>query len=113
MESLLTMVTTTGQYTRSHRLRWELLLAQSQALAVPLYQRRASWDTYERVIKRAVASLKRGGVQGGIFGDVALNEHREWWKGSTLKRGSFRCFPSGAQKAKPFYAHLSRRDLRR
>jgi diphthine-ammonia ligase len=72
------MVTTPGQYTRSHRLRWELLLVQSQALAVPLCQRRASWDTQERVFKRAVGSLKRRGVEGGIFGYLALNEHREW-----------------------------------
>ncbi len=76
--ALLTMFATTGRYTRSHRVSKELLIAQSQAIGIPLYQRRASWDTYEREFKRAVASFKREGVQGGIFGDLALNEHREW-----------------------------------
>ena len=46
--SLLTMFTTTGNHTRSHRLRKDLLMAQSQAVGIPLYQRRVSWDTYER-----------------------------------------------------------------
>jgi len=76
--SLLTVVTTTGNYTRSHRLRRELVMAQSQAVGIPLYQRRASWNTYEREFTRALALLKRKGIGGGIFGDLALDEHREW-----------------------------------
>jgi len=76
--SLLTMVTTTGNYTRSHRLSGGLLMAQSQAVGIPLYQRRASWNTYEREFIRALTFLKRKGIEGGIFGDLALTEHREW-----------------------------------
>jgi len=76
--SLLTVVTTTGNYTRSHRLSAELLMAQSQAVGIPLYQRRASWNTYEREFTRALTSLKRKDIEGGIFGDLALDEHREW-----------------------------------
>jgi diphthine-ammonia ligase len=76
--SLLTMVTTTGNYTRSHRLSRELLVAQSQAVGFPLYQRRASWNTYEGEFTRALTSFKRQGIEGGVFGDLALNEHREW-----------------------------------
>ncbi len=76
--SLLTMVTTTGNYTRSHRVSRELLVAQSQAVGIPLYQRRASWDTYEREFTRALTSFKRKGIEGGVFGDLRLDEHREW-----------------------------------
>lgn len=76
--SLLTVVTTTGNYTRSHRLSAGLLMAQSQAVGIPLYQRRASWNTYEREFTKALTSLKRKGITGGIFGDLALDEHREW-----------------------------------
>jgi len=76
--SLLTMVVTTGRYTRSHRLSRELLMAQSRAIGIPLHQRRASWDTYEREFIRTLISLKQEGIEGGIFGDLFLREHREW-----------------------------------
>jgi uncharacterized protein (TIGR00290 family) len=76
--SLLTIGTTTGKYTRSHRLSRELLMAQCRAIGIPLRQRRASWDTYERVFAKALASFKREGIEGGVFGDLFLREHREW-----------------------------------
>jgi diphthine-ammonia ligase len=85
--SLLTVVTTTGNYTRSHRLSAELLMAQSQAVGIPLYQRRASWNTYEREFTRALTSLKRKDIEGGIFGDLALDEHREWVERVCTKAG--------------------------
>ncbi len=75
---LFTMFTTTGRYTRSHRLSRELLLAQSQAIGIPVYHRRASWNTYEREFKRALAFFKGDGVQGGVFGDLYLDKHRKW-----------------------------------
>ncbi len=75
---LLTMFATTGRYTRSHRLSKELLLAQAEAMGISVYHRRASWNTYEREFKRALAFFKGKGVQGGVFGDLRVNEHREW-----------------------------------
>ena len=75
---LFTMFATTGKYTRSHRLSKELLLSQSHATEIPVYHRRASWNTYEREFKRALVFFKGTGVQGGVFGDLCLNEHREW-----------------------------------
>jgi diphthine-ammonia ligase len=91
--SLLTMVTTTGNYTRSHRLSKEVLTAQSQAVGVPLYQRRASWDTYEREFTRALTSLKRRGIEGGIFGDLRLDEHRTWVERVCAKAGIIPILP--------------------
>jgi diphthine-ammonia ligase len=76
--SLLTMFTTTGRHTRSHRVSRELLLAQSQAIGIPLYQRRASWDTYEREFTKGLTSCKRKGIEGGVFGALYHSEHREW-----------------------------------
>jgi len=78
LASLLTMVTTTGRFTRSHRLSRDLLMAQSQAIGIPLHQRRASWDTYEREFAKALSSFKREGIEGGVFGALFHREHREW-----------------------------------
>ena len=78
LASLLTMGTTTGRYTRSHRLSRVLLMAQSQAIGIPLRQRRASWNTYEREFTKALTSFKRQGIEGGVFGDLFHDEHRAW-----------------------------------
>ena len=78
LASLLTMMTTTGNYTRSHRLSRDLLTAQSRAIRIPLHQRRASWNTYEREFTKALASSKREGIEGGVFGALFHREHREW-----------------------------------
>lgn len=76
--SLLTMVTTTGSYSRSHRLSRELLGAQSQAVGIPLDQRRASWNTYEREFTKALTYLKQEGIEGGVFGALYLRDDRAW-----------------------------------
>jgi diphthine-ammonia ligase len=76
--SLLTMVTTTGHYSRSHRVSRELLIAQSQALGIELHQRRVSWNTYEREFTKALTSLKQGGIEGGVFGALYLSDDRAW-----------------------------------
>lgn len=65
-EYLFTMFSTTGRCTRFHLLSRELLLAQSQAIGIPLYH------------KRALAFFKREDVESGVFGNLYLNEHREW-----------------------------------
>ncbi len=75
---LLTMFSTTGKYTHSHRLSKELILAQSHSVGIPGYDRGASWDSYEKKFKRALAFLKADGVQAGIFGDLWVDEHRKW-----------------------------------
>jgi uncharacterized protein (TIGR00290 family) len=33
---------------------------------------------YEQRFKRAVSALKRNGLEGMVFGDIYLEEHREW-----------------------------------
>ncbi len=41
----------------------------------------ASWEGYESKFKHAVKELKLEGVEGGVFGDIDLIEHREWVEG--------------------------------
>lgn len=76
--TLLTMVTTTGHYSRSHRLSKELLIAQSQAIGIELHQRRVSWNTYERDFTKALNAFKREDIEGGVFGALFLSEDRAW-----------------------------------
>ena len=84
---LLTMVATTGTHSRSHRLRKEILMAQAEATGLRATHRRASWNTYEREFDRALASLKREGLEGGVFGDLFTDDHRKWVEGVCAKPG--------------------------
>ena len=75
---LLNMISKDGKYCRSHGVSSALLEAQSKATGIPILQRRTSWGTYERVFKKAVLELKKKGINAGVFGDIDLQEHRDW-----------------------------------
>lgn len=75
---LLNMVSEDGRRSRSHGLSSTLLKAQSDAMGIPIIQRKTTWGSYERVFKKAVSELKKESIKIGIFGDIDLQEHREW-----------------------------------
>ena len=103
---LFTMFATTGRYTRSHRLSKELLLFQSEAIGIPVYYRRASWNTYEKEFNRALVYLKGAGVQGGVFGDIYLNAHREWVEKACAEPGVIPFLPLWGKKGKNLLRQL-------
>ena len=75
---LLNMVTEDGERSRSHGLSAEVLQVQARAIGIPIVQRRTTWDTYEAEFKNGLLSLRRDGIEGGVFGDIDLDEHRQW-----------------------------------
>jgi len=75
---LLNMITEDGVRSRTHGLDSRLLVAQSEAMGIPIVQRKTTWDSYENEFKKAVSDLKNHGIAGGIFGDIDLQEHRDW-----------------------------------
>ena len=75
---LLNMVTEDGERSRSHGLSAEVLQVQSRAIGIPIVQRQTTWDNYEAEFKDVLLSLKRDGIEGGVFGDIDLDEHRQW-----------------------------------
>jgi len=62
----------------SHGLDSTLMVAQSQAIGIPLIQREISWDAYEEGFKAAMRELKQMGVEGAVFGDIDIQEHMDW-----------------------------------
>ncbi len=75
---LLNMSNKDGKHSRTHGVSSALLQAQAKAVGIPLIQRKATWKTYEEEFKKAVLDLKRKGIRVGIFGDIDLQEHRDW-----------------------------------
>ena len=75
---LANMVTEDGRRSWTHGLSSELLQVQAQAIGIPLIQRRTTMANYEAEFKDMLLTLKGEGVSGGVFGDVDLEEHKQW-----------------------------------
>ena len=75
---LLNFLAEDGKRERAHGTRPFLLRLQAAAMEIPIVQVNASWEGYETKFKAAVQELKRERVEGGIFGDIDLLEHRAW-----------------------------------
>lgn len=75
---LLNMISEDGRRSRSHGINSTLLRAQSDAMSIPIIQRKTTWGSYEKVFKKAVFELKKEGIEIGVFGDIDLQEHRDW-----------------------------------
>ncbi len=72
------MLTEDNKRSRSHGLLSALIEKQAQALGIPLVFRAASWENYEEVFISAILEFKKQGVEVGVFGDIDIEEHREW-----------------------------------
>ena len=75
---LANMITDDGKRSWSHGQTPELLQAQSQAIEIPLVQRRTTRENYEAEYINMLRDFKEEGIEGGVFGDIDFNEHRRW-----------------------------------
>jgi diphthine-ammonia ligase len=75
---LVNMMDEDGTWSWIHRFSGELLDKQSRAVGIPLVRKPSTMPTYEADFKNIIFELKKDGVEGGVFGDIDLDEHREW-----------------------------------
>jgi diphthine-ammonia ligase len=75
---LLNLISEDGERSRSHGTKASVLTLQAEAIGIPIVQVKTSWEDYEENFKKAVRGLKDKGIEGGVFGDIDLKEHREW-----------------------------------
>jgi len=74
----LNMVTQDGKFSHSHGVSSDLLKIQAQEIGISLIQRKTTWESYEQEFKKAIYYFKEKGIQAGVFGDIDLQEHRDW-----------------------------------
>ena len=75
---LLNMVSEDGISSRSHGINSALLNLQAQAIGIPVVQRKTTWEDYEFEFKKVVTELKKENIKAAVFGDIDLQEHRDW-----------------------------------
>ncbi len=75
---LVNFISEDGVRSRSHGIKAGVLALQAEAIGIPIIQVKTSWEDYEENFKRVVRELKDKGIEGGVFGDIDLQEHRDW-----------------------------------
>ena len=75
---LINFISEDGERSRSHGTKASVIALQAEAIGIPLIQVQTSWEDYEENFKKAVRELQDKGIEGGVFGDIDLEEHREW-----------------------------------
>jgi uncharacterized protein (TIGR00290 family) len=75
---LLNFISEDGQRARSHGIKASVVALQATAIGIPLIQVKTSWEDYEENFKKVAKELKNKGIEGGVFGDIEVEEHREW-----------------------------------
>ncbi len=75
---LFNVVSEDGRHSMSHGLNPKLIAAQAEAIGIPIVQVKTSWGSYEADFKKTISELKQAGIEGMIFGDIDLQEHRDW-----------------------------------
>lgn len=76
---LLNIMNEEGKVSRSHAIPHKVLLQQAELIDLPLETVPASWEKYESVFIETLHKLKKNyQIEAGVFGDIDLQEHRDW-----------------------------------
>lgn len=76
---LITAMLETGEVSRSHGLCIAVLRAQADSLNIPLLIFNTTWQDYEANFNKILSHLKnKHNLDGGIFGDLDIEEHKIW-----------------------------------
>ncbi|MFC1950068.1 diphthine--ammonia ligase [Chloroflexota bacterium] len=61
-----------------HGTEAKLIQLQAKVIGIPILQKETTWNGYEQEFKDVVKSLIPKGIKGMIFGDIYLQEHKDW-----------------------------------
>lgn len=75
---LVNMISEEFKRSGGHGVHFQLMLAQAEAMGIPMMQPEFTRDNYEAQLKGAIAELKAQGISGMVTGDIYLQEHRDW-----------------------------------
>jgi uncharacterized protein (TIGR00290 family) len=68
-----------GKDSLSHGLGAELISKQASLTGIPLFQKAMPQGSYEKEFKDLIVQWKeKRGIQGIVFGDIYLQEHKDW-----------------------------------
>lgn len=104
---LASMITEGVERLWPHHLTPEVLSLQAEAIGIPLFQQRATADSYVDKYRQMLRCFRTEGISGGVFGDVSIGnnlakEHRQWVDDV--------CLPEGVTPYRPLWGQ-GRKEL--
>lgn len=80
VEYLLNFISEEYKRCCFHGIEAKLLNLQAGLIGIPIIQKEVSPDMkeYEKEFKEAVSKAKADGIRGMVFGDIYLDEHKDW-----------------------------------
>ena len=86
--ALVNMMNENGKISRSHGLPLAILQQQARAIGVPLLAKPTSWNDYQQHFIETLKKVKSDHqVEAMVFGDIDLQEHRDWEEQVCLQAG--------------------------
>lgn len=77
-QKLFTMFSMENDISSAHRLKANILKAQASAIGIEHLVGKALFDDYEEIFVSNLKLFKEQGIDYGIFGDIDLEEHKQW-----------------------------------
>jgi len=84
---LANTVTEDGERSCSHGISAGVIRRQAEALGIPIMQQHTAGDNYEAQFIKMLKAFKKENIDGGVFGDIDFNPHREWIERVCAKAG--------------------------
>ena len=78
LKALVNMMNENGKISRSHGLPLAVLKQQAQKMTVRLLAAPTSWNDYRNTFVQTLEAAKLFGVEAMVFGDIDLQQHRDW-----------------------------------
>ncbi len=101
LKALVNMMNENGKISRSHGLPLSVLQQQATAMQVPLYVQPTSWNEYQLHFVQTLQKIKQDHkVEAMVFGDIDLQEHRNWEEMVCQKAGLNALLPLWKQDRK-------------
>jgi diphthine-ammonia ligase len=76
--SLVNFISQEHRRVSFHGVPADLIVEQARSVEIPLLQRETSGGGYEENFRNTLRSLVEEGIEGMVFGDIYLQEHRDW-----------------------------------
>jgi diphthine-ammonia ligase len=84
---LANTVSADGQRSCSHGIAAEVIRTQAEAMGIPIIQQPTTGDNYRSEFVKMLHAFRQEGIEGGVFGDIDFNAHREWIDGVCRETG--------------------------
>jgi uncharacterized protein (TIGR00290 family) len=110
--SLVTMLREDGAKSRSHGIPIEVYRMQAESLGASLVTRNTSWEGYREAFLDALSEVRECGVDLGVFGDIDLQEHRDWVSDVCEEAGMEPWLPLWREERKTLLTELSNEGYR-